>query len=81
MGGRVVVKQHPKVEEKTKGGIIIAQTVDKPLVWGTVVMAAKECTVEEGWEVMFVDGSAAPLVINEEELLLMPEDSILLARH
>lgn len=81
MNGKVVVKPHPKTEEKTKGGIILSETMKNPHVWGTVVLAAKECYVEKGWEVMYLDGTAGEITIGDEQYLLMPEESILMAKY
>ena len=81
MNGLVVVKPHPKTEEKTKGGIILTEASKNPHVWGTVFLAAKECYVEKGWEVMSLENTAGEITIDNEQYLLMNEDSILMAKH
>jgi chaperonin GroES len=87
VGARCIVKEH-KAEEKTQGGIIIANTTAQERTYTGVVLATgdgaylengtiKPMTVKAGDTVMYAKFTGTPVKYKDEEYLILNERDIL----
>jgi len=77
---KILIKENKLEEKKTSTGLILPETRKNPQVSAKVILTGSLVdTIEEGMTVLYTPLSATRFLIDEEEVAILPETSVLFA--